>query len=185
MKDLTPFMRARNLVLGAVAAAVGAGAALGAGACGGGDEIPSTITTNLPGGPRTAPATSTPAATTQASTAQPPASGSTTATGATTNTNTTATTQSTRVPAVFTLKTGALTPKTVSVPAFLAAEVTVTSADARAHVITVKVGKGYTLQVPPKGSATVKVPGQKTGRFQVLVDNRPAAAIAWGGEPGP
>jgi hypothetical protein len=176
-------MRPRTAILGLAAAAIGVGAAVGAAACGGSDEVPSTITTNLAGPVTTAASTSTPAGTTQASTAQTPTSGSTTATGATTST--TATTQSTRVPAVFTLKGGALSPKTVSVPAFLAAEVTVTSADARAHVINVKVGKGYTLQVPPKGSATVKVPGQKSGRFSVLVDNRPAAAIVWGGEPGP
>jgi len=175
-------MRPRNVILGLAAAAIGAAAAVGAGACGGGDEVPSTITTNLAGAPRTAARTSTPTAT-QASTAQTTTPGSTTATGPTTST--TATTQSTRVPAVFTLTGGALAPKTVSVPAFLAAEVTVTSADKRAHLITVKVEKGYTLQVPPKGSATVKVPGQKSGRFQVLVDNRPAAAIVWGGEPGP
>jgi hypothetical protein len=183
MQDLTPFMRLGNAILGLAAAAIGVGAAVGAAACGGGDEVPATITTNVGGAPRTAASASTPAGATQASTAQTPSSGSTTPPPATTTT--TATTQSTRVPAVFTLKGGSLSPKTVSVPAFLAAEVTVTSADGQVHVITVKVGKGYTLRVSPKGSATVKVPGQKSGRFQVLVDNRPAAAIVWGGEPGP
>jgi hypothetical protein len=41
------------------------------------------------------------------------------------------------------------------------------------------------VQVPPKGSGTVNVPGQKTGRFPVLVDGRSAGALVWGGEPGP
>jgi hypothetical protein len=73
----------------------------------------------------------------------------------------------------------------VSVPAFLAAEVTVNSADARAHTVTVKVGKGFPIAVPPKGSGTIRIPGQKAGRYQVLVDGKPAATLAWGGEPGP
>jgi len=73
----------------------------------------------------------------------------------------------------------------VSVPAFLAVEVTVTTTDASAHTVLVKAGKGYTIHVPPRGSGTVKVPGQKAGRVQVLVDGKPRGAIAWGGEPGP
>src|SRR5260370_1396030 len=80
-----------------------------------GASAPSTITTNLPGAESTAsnastPATSTPAGTgaTTGATTSTPAAGSTT--------GTTATTQGTRVPAVFTLKGGSVTPKTVSVP---------------------------------------------------------------------
>jgi len=89
------------------------------------------------------------------------------------------------VPAVYTLRGGALSPKTVNVPAFLAAEVTVSSTDSRAHTVTVKVGKGYPLAVPSRGSGTVRVPGQKGGRHPVLLDGKPAATLAWGGEPGP
>jgi hypothetical protein len=174
----------------ALAAVAGAGAALGVAACGGGDAVPSTITTDL-GGPVTqvsspstttsastpsTPSTSTPAATTTAG-----AGTTSTGTGATT----TAATQPTRVPAVFTLKGGKLTPSTVSVPAFLEAEVTVSSTDGRAHMVKVQAGKGYTFTVPPKGSGTTKVPGQKAGKYQVLVDGKSAGTISWGGEPGP
>ena len=175
--------------LAALAAAVaGAGAALGVAACGGGDEIPSTITTDLPGAVATATTRSTGSA--PATTPPPRAT-----TAAATGTGTTATGESgpggagdeqgTRVPAVYMLKGGGLSPKTVSVPAFLAAEVTVSSTDRSAHTVTVKVGKGYPLAVPPKGSATVRVPGQKAGRYQVLLDGKPVATLAWGGEPGP
>jgi hypothetical protein len=168
------------------AALAGAGVAVGVAACGGGDEIPSTITTNLPGAVATATTSSTGSAP-----ATPPSAPATTAAA----TGTTATGESgpggagdeqgTRVPAVYTLKGGALTPKTVNVPAFLAAEVTVSSTDSRAHTVTVKVGKSYALAVPPRGSRTVRVPGQKGGRHQVLLDGKPAATLAWGGEPGP
>jgi hypothetical protein len=178
----------RNWVAVLAAALAGVGAALGAAACGGGDEIPSTITTNLPGGVATARTASTASA--PATTPSAPAT-----TAAATSTGTTATgeagpggagdEQGTRVPAVYTLKGGALSPKTVNVPAFLAAEVTVSSTDSRAHTVTVKVGKGYPLAVPARGSGTVRVPGQKGGRHQVLLDGKPAATLAWGGEPGP
>ena len=89
------------------------------------------------------------------------------------------------MPAIFSLKAGKLTPPTVRVPAFLAAEVTVTSTDAQAHTVVVKVAKGYTFAVAPRGSGTVKVPGQKAGNFQVLVDGKRAGTLTWGGEPGP
>jgi len=184
-----PGASARVTGIAALAAALaGAGAAVGVAACGGGDEIPSTITTNLPGAVATATTSSTGSAPATTPSAPP-------TTAAATSTGTTATGESgqggagdeqgTRVPAVYTLKGGALTPKTVNVPAFLAAEVTVSSTDSRAHTVTVKVGKGYPLAVPPQGSRTVRVPGQKGGRHQVLLDGKPAATLAWGGEPGP
>jgi hypothetical protein len=179
----------RSGVAALAAALAGVGAALGVAACGGGDEIPSTITTNLPGAVATAATSSTGSA--PATTPSAPA----TTTAAATSTGTTATGESgaggagdeqgTRVPAVYTLRGGALSPKTVNVPAFLAAEVTVSSTDSRAHTVTVKVGKGYPLAVPSRGSGTVRVPGQKGGRHPVLLDGKPAATLAWGGEPGP
>ena len=89
------------------------------------------------------------------------------------------------MPAIFSLKAGKLTPSNVSVPAFLAAEVTVTSTDPSPHTVVVKVGKGYTFSVAPRGSGTVKVPGQKNGKYQVLVDGKPGGTLTWGGEPGP
>jgi Cupredoxin-like domain len=149
----------------------GVAAAVGVAACGGGEEIPSTITTDVPGSVSVA---STAASSTPSTAASTPSAASTAAT-----------TQPTRVPAVFTLKGSKLTPKTVSVPAFLEAQVTVTTTDARAHTVVVKAGKGYTVQVPPRGSATVKVPGQKAGSYEVQVDGKAAGTLSWGGEPGP
>jgi hypothetical protein len=170
------------------------GAALGVAACGSGGKVPATITTNLPGpitqasAPSTAStASSTTASATTASTHAPAPTG-TTSTGVTTTGSTgsgAGASEGTRVPAIFALRAGRLTPPTVSVPAFLAVEVTVTTTDASAHTALVKAGKGYTIHIPPRGSGTVKVPGQKAGRVQVLVDGKPRGVIAWGGEPGP
>ena len=36
-----------------------------------------------------------------------------------------------------------------------------------------------------RGSGTTRVPGQKAGKFQVLVDGKPAGSLTWGSEPGP
>jgi hypothetical protein len=173
---------------------VGVGAALAVSACGGGDEIPPTITTNVGAATPSAATTSSTAGTGSVTTS--PATGSTAASTATPAPPGATTTgesqpggggdeQGTRVPAAFQLRGGKLQPNRVSVPAFLAAEVTVASRDARPHAVQVKVGKGYSLQVPPHGAASTRVPGQKAGRFAVLVDGRAAAFLVWGGEPGP
>jgi hypothetical protein len=173
-------LRARRWLAAAGAGLAGVGAGLGAGACGGGDKIPATFTTSIPG-PTSVVRTPSTAAT--ASTAS-----ATTATGTTTGgagTTTARGQRGARVPAIFSLKAGKLTPPTVSVPAFLAAQVTVTSTDPRPHTVVVKLRNGYTFQVPARGSGTVKVPGQKAGKVQVLVDGKPAGTLSWGGEPGP
>jgi hypothetical protein len=174
----------------ALAGLAGAGSALGVAACGGNDEIPGTFTTNLPG-PITQVSASTTAST--ASTAPSATATGTTGTGTTTGGSTSGESgpggagdeQGTRVPAIFSLKAGRLTPPNVGIPTFIAAQVTVTSTDARAHSVVVKVGKGYTFSVPARGSGTTRVPGQKTGKFQVLVDGKPAGSLTWGSEPGP
>jgi hypothetical protein len=186
----------RRVVAAALAGAAGVGAALGAAACGGGDKIPATFTTSVPG-PITQLSASTPstasttASATTASGATPTGTGAA-PTGTSTGTATGETgpggggdEQGTRVPAIFTLKAGKLTPSTISVPAFLAAEVTVTSTDTGAHTVVVQAGKGYTIPVPPQGSGTTKVPGQKAGKVTVLVDGKPGGTLSWGGEPGP
>jgi hypothetical protein len=184
-------LRAPRWLAAAAAGGVGVAGALGAGACAGQDEIPPTITTNVGAAPSRAGTAST-ASTAPAPSA--PATGSTaaTATGAPGATATgkiqpggAGDEEGTRVPASFQLRGGRLLPRTVSVPAFLAAEVTVASSDARPHAVQVKVGKGYALQVPAHGTASARVPGQKTGRVPVLVDGRAAAFLVWGGEPGP
>ena len=178
----------------ALAGVAGVGAAVGAAACGGDNEIPGTFTTSVAGPTIQLSASTASTASTASATTATTASTGTTSTGTAASGGTTSgetgpggggDEQGTRVPAIFSLKAGKLTPSNVSVPAFLAAEVTVTSTDASPHTVVVKVGKGYTFAVAPRGSGTVKVPGQKGGKFTILVDGKPAGTLTWGGEPGP
>ena len=91
-----------------------------------------------------------------------------------------------RVPATFTLASGgALTPPQISAPAFLAVQVSIVSADGRAHQVVVRTPAAYSLAVPPHGHASVLIPGQRAGRYQVQVDGSPRAVLLIGGEPGP
>jgi hypothetical protein len=88
-----------------------------------------------------------------------------------------------RVPATFTIGSGgALNPPTVSVPAFIAIEVTLTSADGRGHRVDIA---GREVTVPANGRASLRLPGLRQGRYEVRVDGRPRGALVIGGEPGP
>lgn len=88
-------------------------------------------------------------------------------------------------PAQFRLRGGRLTPPTITVPAFIAVEVSVANADARAHVLAVRTDRAYTLRVGPRRRAILRVAGRRAGRAPVTVDGRPAGALEFGGEPGP
>lgn len=91
-----------------------------------------------------------------------------------------------RVPATFTVRPGgALSPRSISAPAFLAVDVTVVSADGRAHAVLVHAGHVYRLSVPRGGSDTVRIAGQRAGEYPVDVDGRAAGRLSIGGEPGP
>jgi len=80
---------------------------------------------------------------------------------------------------------GRLSPRSVSAPAFLAVDVSVTSADGHAHGVLIQADRDYRLQVPPGGSDTVRIGGQRAGEYPILVDGRSAGHLSIGGEPGP
>jgi hypothetical protein len=91
-----------------------------------------------------------------------------------------------RVPATFRVVDGGrLSPPTVSAPAFLAIELSVTSADGRAHTVQLKADRTYGLRVPAGGRGSVRLRGQRAGEYPVIVDGRPGGRLAIGGEPGP
>jgi hypothetical protein len=91
-----------------------------------------------------------------------------------------------RVPATFTIGSGGhLDPQTVSAPAFLAVRVTVSSADGKAHQVTVQTPVPRSLSVPAGGRASVRISGQRAGRYAINVDGRARGALLIGGEPGP
>jgi hypothetical protein len=80
---------------------------------------------------------------------------------------------------------GAVSPATVSAPAFLAVSVTVSSGDGNAHKVVVQTPTPHTLSVPAHGHASVLLPGLKAGDYAIEVDGKPKAKLVIGGEPGP
>lgn len=95
--------------------------------------------------------------------------------------------QGIRVPATFTFHGASATPPQISVPAFLAIELTIVSGDGRAHAVTLMAGgHRYALAAPPHGRAQVRIPGQRAGTYRLM---QPGGSVAGtlliGGEPGP
>jgi hypothetical protein len=93
--------------------------------------------------------------------------------------------QQVRVPATFTVVAGRLEPPTITVPPFLAVEVTVLAADGRAHRLTVRTPAPHTLTVAAGGRAAVRIPGLRAGSYAVELDGHRAGAIVAGGDAGP
>ncbi len=76
-------------------------------------------------------------------------------------------------------------PPQITAPAFLAVQVSVTSADGRAHRVLVKTPQPHTLTVPAHGHAAVLLRGMRAGQYQILVDGSARGLLVIGGEPGP
>ncbi len=91
-----------------------------------------------------------------------------------------------RVPADFHLTLdGRLLPGTISIPAFLAVALSVSSADVRPHTLLVRTPSPHTLSLMPHGHASLRIAGLKAGSYAVQVDGRARATLVIGGEPGP
>lgn len=91
-----------------------------------------------------------------------------------------------RVPATYHLGSGGrLTPPTISVPAFIAVEITIASSDVRPHTVQVRTPVPHTLRVPARGRAAVRIPGLRAGTYPITVDGARRGTLAIGGEPGP
>jgi hypothetical protein len=91
-----------------------------------------------------------------------------------------------RVPASFEILAGGrLTPASVSAPAFLAVQVSVSSADSAAHQLALRTPTPHSLTVAAHGHASVLIAGLRAGTYAVDVDGRPKGALIIGGEPGP
>lgn len=94
--------------------------------------------------------------------------------------------QNARIPATFTiLRSGALSPPTVTAPAHLPVQVTVISGDGRAHKAVLHTPTVYALSVPARGRATVLIADLKSGRYPLVVDGAARGALVIGGAPGP
>ncbi|MBV9337684.1 MAG: hypothetical protein JO243_17505 [Solirubrobacterales bacterium] len=90
------------------------------------------------------------------------------------------------MPATFVVGSGGkLNPPVITIPAFLAVQLTVASGDARSHRIIVRTPKPYALSVPARGRASIRIGGLRAGRYDIEVDGSTGGALAIGGEPGP
>jgi len=91
-----------------------------------------------------------------------------------------------RVPAAFTVVAGGrLTPPTITVPPFLAVELSLASSDGKPHRLVVRTPTPHTLRVAAGGRAAIRIPGLRAGRYPVLLDGHRAGALVAGGEVGP
>jgi hypothetical protein len=92
-----------------------------------------------------------------------------------------------RSPVALTATGGKLSPTVVTVPAFLAVEVTVTATGAAEKVTIAAPGGGGTLSVPAGGRATKTLSGLKPGDYPVTTASggRTVLHVVNGGDPGP
>jgi hypothetical protein len=94
--------------------------------------------------------------------------------------------QSVRVPASFVVvRSGRLTPPTITVPPFLAVEISIRSDDGRPHRLVLQTPAPHALQVAAGRRAAVRIPGLRAGRYAVTLDGRRAGSLVAGGEVGP
>lgn len=90
-----------------------------------------------------------------------------------------------RVPATFAIRAGSLTPPAITVPSFLAIEVSVANPDGSERIVVVQTPRPQTLRVPAGERAAVRIPGQRAGTYEITLDGRAAGQLIVGGEAGP
>lgn len=94
--------------------------------------------------------------------------------------------QAVRVPATFTVTAdGRLRPPTITVPPFLAVELSLAAQDGRPHTLVLQTAPPHALRVAADGRTAVRIPGLRAGRYPVTLDGRRAGALVAGGEVGP
>lgn len=91
-----------------------------------------------------------------------------------------------RTPVALTARDGALSPTTVTIPAFLALTVTVTSTD-RSQIVRIDAPGGGTLAVPAGGKASKSLTGLRPGDYTVTTKSggKTVLHVVNGGDPGP
>ena len=167
-------------------------------ACGGGDETAGTVRE----APQDAPppavsAPTTPAETTTAPTAPPPetAPPATTPappanvppTGTTTTEIGAGDSEAAVIPVDLTVSGSTVSPRQVSVPAFLTIAFAARSTDGREHAVSLRTPRGtVTVNVPAGGAASTQVPGLPAGEYIIALDGQATdAKLVVGAEPGP
>jgi hypothetical protein len=94
--------------------------------------------------------------------------------------------QAARVPAEFTVRSGAIAPARITVPAFLTIDLAVTARDAGAHV-TLDAPGGGTYDVAPGATSRHRIEGLRPGDYRLTAEGGAAATlhVVAGGAPGP
>lgn len=91
-----------------------------------------------------------------------------------------------RVPASYAVTApGQLAPPTITVPPFLAVELSLVAQDGRSHTLVLQTTPPRTLRVAAGARRAVRIPGLRAGRYAVMLDGRRAGALVAGGEVGP
>jgi hypothetical protein len=159
--------------------ALAAALALAASGCG------DSATTPSPTATATNPVASIPESSPPPADATQPGTGPVTTTTPTPTTPTTPDEQQVRVPATFTIVAAGLRPRTITVPPFLAVEISAIATDGYDHTLTIATDPPATLSVAAGKRASTRVRGQRAGRYHVKLDGSAAGALVVGGEVGP
>jgi hypothetical protein len=95
--------------------------------------------------------------------------------------------QSVRVPVSFTIVgAGRLRPRTITVPPFLAIELSLHARDGFKHSVVINTPEKRQVDVQPtEPSGSTRIAGLPAGRYQVRLDGVAAGALIVGGEVGP
>ncbi len=167
-------------------------------ACGGGDEtsgtvrdapqdapLPAVSAPTTPAEPTTAPATPPAATSPPTATATPPAT--VPPTGTTTTEIGVGDSEAAVIPVDLTVSGSTVSPRQVSVPAFLTIAFGGRSTDGREHALSLRTPRGtVTVNVPAGGAASTEVPGLPAGEYIIAVDGQATdAKLVVGVEPGP
>lgn len=183
--DLRPSRRL--VVLVALVLALAAAGGCGGGSTGNGTTEPTASAPEATAPPTDATqpgtgATTTPTGTTPAQTETLPSyrgqRGSTTESGG----------RNVRVPATFTVVGSRLEPRTITVPPFLAIQLTLRASDRQFHRLRLLTPEGRELDLgAEQRKVSLLIPGQRAGRYKLRLDYEPTpvATLVVGGEVGP
>jgi hypothetical protein len=153
-------------------------------ACGG-----SPHSTSSSAGSSASITTSTPAATSTTTTAvtssRPPEVPAGKAQSSTAS-NPTAPDTDVRLPAAFAIEPGgSLRPPLVAAPKGVAIQLQLRNLDSRPHSFVLDSPKRYSVEVQPRGRATVTITGLRKGTYRILIDGAPRGRLLIGSAPGP
>jgi hypothetical protein len=93
--------------------------------------------------------------------------------------------QPVRVPVRFELAAGRLRPPTISVPAFIAIELTIVSRGGRTSTAVLATKPARRIAIPAGGHARVTLKGIPRGSYRLTVPGSGSATLVVGSEPGP